>query len=119
MKLDELFELLISFSGKADDEAGADDNTRHFFSQFSNGVDDILTRCGAPHRFQHLIVDMLDGHVKIRTDALIAFDQGNQFISDFIGIEIEEAQPEGLVDGQHAFSRSTSAVRFFEPLSLP
>ena len=49
---------------------------------------------------QHLIVDVLDGHVEIGTDARVAFHQSDQFVCDFIGIEVEKAQPEGLVDCQ-------------------
>ncbi len=67
------------------------------------------------HRFQHLIVDMLDRHVEIRADPGIALHDGDQFIVDLIRIEIEEAEPEILFHFQH-FSEQLSQSAFFFPV---
>ena len=110
--------LLLGLAGEARDQRGAQRDTGDGSPQPGDGILDLLAAATAVHRFQHGVVAVLDGQVKIGHDLGVADEGRNKFIADTFRIGVQHANPADTVDFLQAVQQLTDGTGFAPVLTI-
>ena len=87
------------FAGEADDEGRADGDAGDAGADFFDEGADVGAVGFTFHQSEHMIGDVLEGHVDVTGDFLAFGDGGDEVIAPVGGVGVEQADPKITGDG--------------------
>src|ERR1035441_2647671 len=76
------------------DERGAERDAGNTLSNAPDKVHDVLARGLAPHPFEHVLVNMLEGNINVARDLGALGNGANQLVRPMRRVSVEQAEPE-------------------------
>ena len=104
-------------SGKSDDERCPQRDSRYGRPHLLDGLQENIRICSALHAFQHIAGSMLQRHIQVLADVVVAGDGLQQPAGNPIGIGIKKPQPPS--PSIRASLSSNCASPSFSPKSSP
>ena len=97
-QVEENFETFFSFSWKADNHSSANNQVGDEMAHLCDSFGYPLNIRRARHGFEDTWISMLQGHVKIRQELIIAGHQLDQPVGDHARVGVEQAHPRDIRD---------------------
>ena len=91
--------MFVRLPGETRDERRPQRQSGNPRAQPHDEVLDVLARGFPSHEVEHRRVDVLERHVYVLGDALVARDGGDQFVAPVCGMGVEQPHPEVALDG--------------------
>jgi len=110
---DEVFEdgdVLRSFAGEADDEAGAEGDAGDGGADLLDGLEEDVGTGSALHGLEYGGRGVLQGNVEIFADVVVLGDGFKQLVGDAVGVGVEEAEPAEVGDAGELVEEGCEAV---------
>ena len=92
-ELQQLFELLLSFTRETNDELRTDDCFWQVFADVHQSRFNFITSHFAIHAFQNRIVHVLKWHIEVTNNLFAVLNNLNHFLRDAIWIQVHQANP--------------------------
>ncbi len=94
----ELVEIVLRFTGMADDEGRSKHEVRNRSAQALHDFVHALPTVPATHRLQHCVRSMLKRHVDIRQHLIVLREDLDERVGQLLGIEVMCADPANAID---------------------